>query len=298
MEESTPVNPWNFLAAGGALGLVAGLWDKIKTLAWRTVSLFIQQVEVPTEAAHEALIAYLIAHYRRSRAYDRMYGATYEHQRDGRYGLVPYELFGHRAIVFYNGIFPFLFANEQEKKTKGGASNANQSNHSSSDAAKVFSTLTFVRGTLDVEELLRRACAARNTLAWNVEVAEEEAKDRFCIHYVPSRGGDDDDWGYDGSGLAWYRQGHYRLLAHTPDQLGKAPAHSGKALDNLIFPKRVTELIREIELWRKSRDWYRSKGIPWKRGWLLYGPPGTGKTALARAFAEDLNMPIYVYRNN
>ena len=28
---------------------------------------------------------------------------------------------------------------------------------------------------------------------------------------------------------------------------------------------------------------------------MLYGPPGTGKTALARAFAEDLNMPIYVY---
>ena len=28
---------------------------------------------------------------------------------------------------------------------------------------------------------------------------------------------------------------------------------------------------------------------------MLYGPPGTGKTALARAFAEDLNMPIYVF---
>ncbi|MFM7151964.1 MAG: AAA family ATPase, partial [Gemmataceae bacterium] len=51
----------------------------------------------------------------------------------------------------------------------------------------------------------------------------------------------------------------------------------------------------EIELWRAHRDWYRNRGIPWKRGWLLYGPPGTGKTALARAFAEDLNMPIYVF---
>ncbi|MGL4554251.1 MAG: AAA family ATPase, partial [Gemmataceae bacterium] len=58
---------------------------------------------------------------------------------------------------------------------------------------------------------------------------------------------------------------------------------------------RVKKLIREIELWRSNRDWYRERGIPWKRGWMLYGPPGTGKTALARAFAEDLNMPIYVF---
>jgi SpoVK/Ycf46/Vps4 family AAA+-type ATPase len=71
--------------------------------------------------------------------------------------------------------------------------------------------------------------------------------------------------------------------------------HEGRALDNLIFPQRVKKLIQEIELWRSNRDWYRARGIPWKRGWMLYGPPGTGKTALARAFAEDLNMPIYVF---
>jgi SpoVK/Ycf46/Vps4 family AAA+-type ATPase len=85
------------------------------------------------------------------------------------------------------------------------------------------------------------------------------------------------------------------LLAHTPDQLGKARLHEGGALGNLIFPGRIKKLIGEIELWRNNRAWYLSKGIPWKRGWMLYGPPGTGKTALARAFAEDLNMPIYVF---
>ena len=66
-------------------------------------------------------------------------------------------------------------------------------------------------------------------------------------------------------------------------------------MDLLIFPRRVLELIEEIKLWRTNRKWYQRRGIPWKRGWLLYGPPGTGKTALARAFAEDLDMPIFVF---
>jgi hypothetical protein len=283
---------WILAAAGAALGIVAGMWTKAKGVLWRVVTLFVQRVEIPTEAAHEAVVAYLLAHFKRSRNYDRMYGATWEYQRDGRYGLIPYELFGNRTLIFWNGWFPFLFSNSQETKhanSKGG------SNETPSGVAKVHSSLTFVRGTLDIERVVRAACAARNNLSWSAEDAEEATKNRFVIHYVPQRGDADDDWGGSSGGLSWYQQGAYRLLAHTPDQLGKARTTNGKALDNLIFPQRVKNLIHEIELWRKSKDWYQGKGIPWKRGWLLYGPPGTGKTALARAFAEDLNMPIYVY---
>ena len=42
-----------------------------------------------------------------------MYGASWEYQRDGRYGLVPYELFGNRTLILWNGWFPFLFTNQQ-----------------------------------------------------------------------------------------------------------------------------------------------------------------------------------------
>ena len=48
-------------------------------------------------------------------------------------------------------------------------------------------------------------------------------------------------------------------------------------------------------MWRKLRDWYTERDIPWKRGWVLYGPPGTGKSAITRAIAEDLDMPLFVY---
>jgi hypothetical protein len=282
----------NLLAGGAIVGLLAAFWDKIKLVCWRLMNTFVQQVEIPSDAGHEALIGYLIAHYKRSRLYDRMYGASYEYSRDGRYGLVPYEVFGNRSIIFWNGLFPFIFANQRENK-----SHAQNAQNPNSEATKVFSTLTFLRGTLNVDDLLRKACAERNHISWAVATEEEDTRSRFCIHFFPKRTNDEDSWGWNSSsgGLAWYQQGHYRLLSHTPDQLGKAPLSQGKALDNLIFPTRVKDLIKEIGLWRKSKSWYQEKGIPWKRGWLLYGPPGTGKTALARAFAEDLNLPIYVF---
>jgi len=284
-------NPMSFLAAGGIMTLVVTMWSKIKGVAWRGIGMLIQRVEIPTESAHDAVIAYLIQKYKRSRNYDRMYGATWEYQRDGRYGLIPYEVFGSRTLILWSGWFPFLFSNSQEKK----AANSKNSGDAPSGVAKVHSTITYLRGTLDIEQILREACDKRNELSWTVEDDEAAKKNRFVIHYIPPRGDTDSDYGGSSDGLSWYQQGSYRLLAHSPEELGKSRICKGSALENLIFPQRVKDLIKEIELWRKSKEWYMEKAIPWKRGMLLYGPPGTGKTALARAFAEDLNMPIYVY---
>lgn len=283
---------WKMVAGGAAFGVIAGFWSRIKDIVWRFLNLFIQQIEITSEPAHAALVGYLLRNYRHSRYAERMFGAWYEHQRDGRYGLVPCEVFGARTLVFWCGLMPFWYGNPNEKRARAGRTETTSGDEAA--GTKVYATLTFLRGTIDIEDLVRKACAESNEHAWTVD-AEEVAKNRFVIHFVPRREAQTDERAKSANGLPWYRQGTYRLLAHTPDQLGKGPLHAGKALANLVFPERVQNLIQEIELWRSSRDWYRAKGIPWKRGWLLYGPPGTGKTALARAFAEDLNMPIYVF---
>lgn len=285
---------WKFMAGGAALGflgILTGFWTRVKGLVWRLLSLFIQQVEIPTEEAHNALVAYLIANYKRSRTYDRIYGAWYAHRRDGRYGLICYEQFGTRNIIFWRGWIPFYYSNAIEVKAKQNK----QNNNNNEDVTKIYSTITFIRGTIDIEEILLAACDKSNQLSWENANSEERNKNRFVIHYIPKREKDDNNRNHSSNGLAWYQQGYYRLLGVKPEELGKVHLHEGSALENLIFPKRIKDLIQEIELWRNNRKWYQSKGIPWKRGWLLYGPPGTGKTALARAFAEDLNMPIYVF---
>src|SRR5262249_15081424 len=130
------------LALGGAVvGVLTACWDYVKSFAWRLVGLFIRRIEIPSEAAHQALIAYLVANHKRWRNYDPMYGADFEHMRDGRYGLVPYEQFGNRSVVFWNGWSPFVFTNAQESKRRG-----QQQGDSSNGPTKIYSTLTFVRG--------------------------------------------------------------------------------------------------------------------------------------------------------
>jgi chaperone BCS1 len=52
-------------------------------------------------------------------------------------------------------------------------------------------------------------------------------------------------------------------------------------LDSVILDDGVAkEIIDDIKKFEDSEQWYKSKGIPWRRGYLLYGPPGTGKTSL------------------
>ena len=212
-----------------AVGFIASVWGKTKAIVARFIGLFIQNVEVPTQPAHNAIVAYLLMHFRRSRSYERMYGANYEHMRNGKYGLVAYEQFGSRGMLFWNGWRPFFFSNAIESKAKNAkpGTNTNSSNDDE-EVAKVYSTLTFLRGTVDVEKILKNACQAANELAWTVSSAQDQAS-RFVIHYLPKREKEEHNRGHGCNGLAWYQQGYYRLVTHTPDELGKMSLHKGGA---------------------------------------------------------------------
>lgn len=286
----------DLLKGSAIVAFVVGFWDKIKTFLWMILSTFIQKSEIKAEDTHDEVVGYLIKKFKKSNSYSKVFGSENESFRNGKYGHVPYERFGDNLLIFFTEKkfffkiirLPFIFSKNNVSFMNTGEGN-NQA-----DAEKTYSYIISIRGTVNVAKIVEDAIHKRNRISWNIEQEVEEAN-RFNIYYFPEREGQGNEKHYRYAGYSWFRQDKYRLLGVRQEELGRELKNAGKALDNLFFPDNVKELIKVIGLWVKSKDWYNQKGIPWKRGWLLYGPPGTGKTALARAFAEDLDLPIHFF---
>ncbi|CAI9290783.1 unnamed protein product [Lactuca saligna] len=58
-------------------------------------------------------------------------------------------------------------------------------------------------------------------------------------------------------------------------------------------PKKKKEILDDLMMFSKSKDYYKKVGKSWKRGYLLYGPPGTGKSSMIAAMANLLEYDIY-----
>jgi SpoVK/Ycf46/Vps4 family AAA+-type ATPase len=72
--------------------------------------------------------------------------------------------------------------------------------------------------------------------------------------------------------------------------------HSGKVttkdFSNIFFDGKE-ELIDDLNLFKDNAEWYKKRGITYKRGYLLWGKPGNGKTATIQAIAKHLGRDIY-----
>lgn len=284
--------------AGVLMGIVTSCWAKIKATFWKLISYAIVQIEIKDDQTSNAVLGYLIQNYKRSRVYDRTYGASYEYTRkDGKYGMIPYEFLGSKTLTFWEGWKPLLFSiGSQQASTTQNNQQQQQNYWWNQQTNQNTKTLTFIRGTFDPEQIIGSACEMRNQLSWNT--GKNAKQRRFFIKKIPNPKATNQNGNNTfsvGTGIAWYQEGHYRLLKHEAWDLGKSQIGGKSALELLIFPDRIKKLIREIQIWRNNRDWYIERGLPWKRGWILYGPPGTGKSALVRAFAEDEDMPLFVF---
>ncbi|TFK29632.1 P-loop containing nucleoside triphosphate hydrolase protein [Coprinopsis marcescibilis] len=68
-----------------------------------------------------------------------------------------------------------------------------------------------------------------------------------------------------------------------------------RPLASIVLDPGVRELLlNDARDFLLSKHWYLSRGIPFRRGYLLYGPPGTGKTSVIQGIAGELGLDVYI----
>lgn len=67
-----------------------------------------------------------------------------------------------------------------------------------------------------------------------------------------------------------------------------------RTLESVILKEgQLERLSDDLERFLAAEDEYNMLSQPWHRGYLFHGAPGTGKTSVARALANEFNLPTY-----
>ena len=291
---------WLFAGGAAVTGLVATCWSYLTSfyryiMSWLIISITVQGYQ------SDAVQLLLRKKFRASKFGPRLYTAWLLHVRPTkRTQLVSMEVIGSGGRLFWDGWKAIWVSKSGEGDESITESGVNARDYGSSSLQ-----ITFLRGMFDADELVGRATEVYNEQMVGFDNEGLPLTSAARRHYVRhifgtagkysatfrgnSRGGGPTTAGDTRSCL------HHRPLGWTFDELGTEFSKSGSPIDQLALGPEAKELVAEARFWKSNENWYRRRGIPWRRGWLLHGPPGTGKTALIRAIAEDLDLPVYIY---
>ncbi|KAG8826498.1 hypothetical protein FRC19_008750, partial [Serendipita sp. 401] len=89
-----------------------------------------------------------------------------------------------------------------------------------------------------------------------------------------------------------------RVQIYFADQHGSwrwTDSRHKRPLSSIVLNPGVIEmLLTDAKDFLRSEKWYASRGIPWRRGFLLHGTPGSGKSSLIHAIAGELALDVYI----
>jgi chaperone BCS1 len=72
-------------------------------------------------------------------------------------------------------------------------------------------------------------------------------------------------------------------------------AGEARRIESVVLPgdERV-RVLADMQQFLGRREWYATRGIPYRRGYLFCGVPGSGKTSLARSLASERGLTLFM----
>lgn len=297
---SLNLGSWAGIAAAAAV--IGTCWHQLRTgLGWFT-DLFVCRVMLKEETSR-AVMALVWRKAHPSPFGMRLFGGiTSFVAPKRRVEVVGYEGVMSEARLFVYGRAPLI--------VKVGLTGSEAPNVGYQTGSGMPTQLWFIRGTIDIDALLEEAitqyndvrqshestdAAVRKVKRFSVVRMHGQTPNRLSETYA-SKSIDVPTSSVDaGEILSQLRRGEVRPLIWRPEDLTERPADDHPPFACHPIPAALAAQLGEIGTWLKAEQWFRSRGVPWRRGYLLASEPGAGKDTLIRNLAILHDLPIYAF---